>query len=119
MEGRGREKRKGGFDERGYQREVEMKKGDGSKKERKDHWTMHLQPAVGSSPSPREPGLAPPPLFLPFADFAFSSSSMTSWGLTLICTTFGVESLNRQSVLGQQRRKDNIEEDGPNDTFQG
>lgn len=59
---------------------------------------MHRHPAVGSpvSASMREPGLPPPPL-LPFCDFAFSSSSMTSWGLTLMCTTFGAESLNRQS----------------------
>jgi hypothetical protein len=35
---------------------------------------------------------------LPLADFAFSSSSRTSWGLTLMWTTFGAESLNRQSV---------------------
>lgn len=80
---------------------------------------MHRQPAVGSSPSPREPGLPPPPLFLPFADFAFSSSSMTSWGLTLMCTTFGAESLNRQSVHGQRRRKDNINGNCLKYTFQG
>ena len=94
----GKRKGEGGFGERGIREED--KKGDERRGDRKDHWIMHRQPAVGSSPSPREPGLAPPPLFLPFADFAFSSSSMTSCGLTLMCTTFGVESLNRHSVFG-------------------
>jgi hypothetical protein len=82
----------------------ERKKKRRMRKEKKtekgeDHIMMHRQPAVGSSPSPPRAGLAPPPpLDLPFADFAFSSSSITSWGLTLICTTFGAESLNRQSI---------------------
>lgn len=53
-----------------------------------DHNITHLHPAV-SSPSP----LAPEPLF----PLAASSSSTISCGRTVMCTTFAVSVLNRQS----------------------
>jgi hypothetical protein len=76
-EGRCKEERGREMFGEGYQRRRERSQGKPDREE-EDHWMMHRQPAVGSSPSPRAGLAPPPPLALPFADFAFSSSSMTS-----------------------------------------
>ena len=56
-----------------------------------------IQRMTQRHPAPPSPASRPRRILPLPPDFAFSSSSTTSWGLTLMWTTFGADSLKRHS----------------------